>query len=87
MVTSSYSCNFRLTELGDGEMIHGENFNLFAAMSALEVLLFYIILLLIFDIIFYMNAFFVDFFSYCLCLVSAMVEYMISAMFILCDVE
>ncbi|GAY37414.1 hypothetical protein CUMW_028790 [Citrus unshiu] len=25
-------------ELGDGEMIHGENFNLFAAMSALEIM-------------------------------------------------
>lgn len=27
-----------VTDLEDGELIHGENFNLFAAMSALEVI-------------------------------------------------
>lgn len=31
-------CN-SVADLHDGELIHGENFNLFAAMSALEVLL------------------------------------------------
>lgn len=31
--------NYLVTDLRDGELIHGENFNLFAAMSALEVML------------------------------------------------
>lgn len=27
-----------VADLGDGDLVHGDNFNLFAAMSALEVL-------------------------------------------------
>nr|GLL29944.1 N-alpha-acetyltransferase 35, NatC auxiliary subunit isoform X2 [Ipomoea trifida] len=32
------ACKDVVTDLGDGELVHGENFNLFAAMSALEIM-------------------------------------------------
>ena len=35
-------------DLRDGELIHGDNFNLFAAMSALEVLIMSLIILNLF---------------------------------------
>lgn len=34
-----------VTELRDGELIHGDNFNLYAAMSALEVISYIFILI------------------------------------------
>lgn len=34
-----FSNYFMLIDLQEGELVHGENFSLFAAMSALEVLI------------------------------------------------